>query len=99
MQYCIFANIFPISYCTLATAMYNRGMANNETRNEGRNTMTKKMSSSQMAWNLKKGYAWENPNNDGGLADEFITKEHVYVWTPPHLSTDGQLVEGCFESI
>ena len=59
----------------------------------------KTMTAAQMSWNLKKGYAWENPHNDGGLSDEFITRQHIYQWEPPHLDADRNVIDGRFVAI
>ena len=62
-------------------------------------TVTKTMTASQMSWSLRRGFAWESPSNNGGLGDEFITKTHIYTWTPPTIDRDGGTVEGRFEGI
>ncbi len=60
----------------------------------------KTMTAPQMSWNLKRGYTWESPSNNGGLGDEFITREFIYVWEPPHLEVSGgPVVEGRFVAI
>lgn len=53
------------------------------------------LSSSQMNWMISQGYAWENPRNDGGAEDEFLTAQRVYVWVTP---SAGHL-EGHYEAI
>jgi hypothetical protein len=40
----------------------------------------KTMCAAQMAWLLKKGYAWEEPSNDGSLSDTYWTHEGGYQW-------------------
>ena len=44
---------------------------------------------------IRQGLAWENPHNDGGADDQFITHNHVYVWITP---TAGE-PEGHYEAI
>jgi len=60
---------------------------------------THTMTDAQMSWNLKKGFAWELPTNNGNLGDEFATRHHIYTWTPPtyDCNTD-QIKEGHFIS-
>jgi len=41
---------------------------------------TPKLSAAQMNWMISQGYAWENPSNDGGSEDQFLTHLHTYVW-------------------
>jgi hypothetical protein len=45
--------------------------------------MKKTMTAAQMAWNLKKGYAWADPGNGEEchcLAEVYWTREGGYMW-------------------
>ena len=54
--------------------------------------MNKTVTTSQMAWMVAKGFAWE------GEEGVFYTSKHVYHWIVPFINRHGDVDGGAYEA-
>ncbi len=63
-------------------------------------TEPKRMTTAQMNWSLKKGYAWELPQNNGSLSDTIVCSGEFYQWIVPSIDRHTrEVVGGYFEAL